>query len=276
MADVFVLVSRPDLAATNDLFEAACKARGLELVLLEPGAASNTALPREPRRLIYRAATDHAARLVEILVARPGDALLHDPHFICAHPGLVLRQNGLPVARTVYQPHRDRAGLAAQADWLGGFPVVVKRPGTEGGEGVSRAWDVDDLVRQMDGAPGGTTIEGYVKHRRCWRLTVLGGRVLAATASIAAEGDFRTNAEGSQVDPDAKLPDGATQIAIDAVAALRLEFGGVDLMERPDGTQTLAEVNFPCYFAQQQAWTGTDIAGAIVDHLAFAPTQATA
>ena len=272
MGDLFVLVSRPALDETNHLFHAACAARGLAMVQVEPGAARKTPLPRAARRLIYRAATDHAARLVEMLLARPGDALLHDPHFICAHPGLVLRQAGLPVARTVYQPHRDTAGLAAQADWLGGFPVVVKRPGTEGGEGVARASNTDELGQLMAEAPGGTTIEAFVAHRRCWRLTVLGGQVLAATASVAANGDFRTNAEGSREEPDALVPDGAAQIAIDAVAALRLGFGGVDLMESDDGTLTIAEVNFPCFFAQQQESTGTDIAGAIVDHLQGTPS----
>ena len=55
---------------------------------------------------------------------------------------------------------------------------------------------------------------------------------------------------------------------------MRLEFGGVDIMEGDDRKLWLAEVNFPCYFADEvlladagaHAGAG-DIAGAIVDYL---------
>ena len=241
--------------------------RGLELCQVVPGAASGATLPPERRRLIYRAATDYAAQLVEQLLARPSDALLHDPHFPAAHQGILLRQAGVPMARAVYLPNRDPDGLRAQVTWLGGFPVVLKRPGTEGGAGVSLAEDLDDLVGQMAKAPGGTQIEAFVAHKRCWRLTVLKGQVLAATASVAADDDFRTNAPGSREEPSAVLPPEAPNIAVNAVSALRLDFGGVDLMEGPDTNLTVAEVNFPCFFAHQQDVTGADIAGAIVDHL---------
>ena len=261
------MVTRPDLVRTNALFQAACRARGLDCVVIVPGATQGVSLPADRPRLLYRAATDWGARLVEQLLARPGDALLHEPGFICAHQGIQLRQAGLPVARTVYLPNEDPEGLAAQAAWLGGYPVVVKRPGTEGGAGVSLAQSLDELTTQMSVAPSGTQIEAFVPHIRCWRLTVLGARVLAATASIAAEDDFRTNAAGSREDPDATLPQGASEVAIQAVTALRLDFGGVDLMEGEDGALTIAEVNFPCYFAQQQDLTGIDIAGAVLDYL---------
>lgn len=62
-------------------------------------------------------------------------------------------------------------------------------------------------------------------------------------------------------------PAGLAAIAGAAAAALRLEFGGADVMESPGGALTLAEFNFPCFFADQQEATGIDIAGAIIDHL---------
>ena len=110
-------------------------------------------------------------------------------------------------------------------------------------------------------------IETYVPHALCWRLTVLAGRVLAATASTPPEGDFRSNVPGSRVVEDAVLPDGAEEIAIQAVEAMRCDFGGVDLMQGTNGQLIVTEVNFPCFFADQQAGTGVEIAGAIVDHL---------
>lgn len=262
-----VLVTRPDIAETNGLFRAAAAARGLAVSEIEAGAVAATGLPAEGRRLIYRPAVDRASELLEKLVARPGDALLHDPHFRCDHQPILLAKSGLPVARAVYAPARERERLEAQAGWLGGFPVVVKRPGFEGGRGISRAHDADDLAAQVAAAPG-AFVEAFVPHVRGWRLTVLGGAVLAATATRPAAAEFRSNAAGAVRDPDAVLPDGAAAIAIAAVATLRLDFGGVDLMEGPDGALALAEVNFPCFFADQTEITGADIAGAIIDHLA--------
>jgi glutathione synthase/RimK-type ligase-like ATP-grasp enzyme len=50
------------------------------------------------------------------------------------------------------------------------------------------------------------------------------------------------------------------------VRATRLEFGGVDILER-DGSSYLLESNFPCYYPHAQQIAGIDVAGAMVDHL---------
>lgn len=263
----FLLVTQPDLDETNALFRAGCAARGLPIVELCPGASAGLLSPTDGPRLIYRAATDRAARLLELLLARQGDLLLHDPAFIYTHQPIVLRNAGVPVAKAVYQPAEEATTLAQQAAWLGGFPVVVKRSGNEGGAGVTLALDTDDLVRQLAESPAGTEIEAFVPHDRCWRVTVLAGRALAMTAYAPADGDFRSNAAGGHYVPDADPPNRLEAVAVAAVTALKLEFGGVDVMETPDGDLLVAEVNFPCFFAQQQFETGTDIAGAIVDHL---------
>lgn len=262
----FLLITRPELGDTNDLFRAACQDRGVELTELTAGNVGSAELGGTGPRLIYCAGADPASRLIEKLVARPGDALLHDPYFPCDHQPILLRKSGIPMARAVYVPNLDT--LAQQAEWLGGFPIAVKLPGMEGGAGVSRAHSLEDLSRQL-AEPGGDSamLEAFVPHVRCWRLTVLNGEVLAASASVAPEGDFRTNIAGGRNDPDASKPAGAADIAINAVRVLRLGFGGVDIMEGADEKLTLAEVNFPCYFADQQTESGTDIAGAIVDHL---------
>lgn len=266
MTDAFVLISRPDLDTTNELFARACAARGIPFHMVIPGAASAAGLPTSGRRLIYAAATDRAALLLEKLMVRPGDALLHDPHFPCDHAPIRLARAGLPMARAVYLPARDAEARARQVDWLGGYPLVVKRPGMEGGAGICRVDEDTALLAAVEAAGFHAMIETFVEHTHCWRLAVLNGRVLAATAMAAAEGDFRTNAPGGRI-VDAALPGDATEIAIQAISALHLEFGGVDIMEGPDGTLTLAEVNFPCYFAHLTEQTGADIAGAIVDHL---------
>lgn len=263
----FVLITRPDLDETNRRFRAACSARGIKLAEVQAGSVSNAGLSPEGPRLIYRAAADEGACVIEKLLARPGDALLHDPHFPCDHHPARLARSDVPVPRTVFLPDLDSERLAGQVDWLGGYPIVVKYMGLEGGLGISLAQSTQDLQNQFDSVASTPLLQTFIPHAHTWRLTVLGDRVLAATAYTAAPDDFRTNAAGARLLDGQPLPDAASGIAVTATRALRFEFGGVDLMEGTDGTLTVAEVNFPCFFAQQEDETSIDIAGAIVDHL---------
>ena len=216
--------------------------------------------------MLYCAAADRASALLEKLLFAEGTVALHDPHFICDQPEILFRQRGLPTPRTVFAPAPDEAGLLRQIDWLGGWPVVVKCAGLEGGRGVSLAHDLADLRAHLDTGRGGL-IEAYVPHRRSWRVTVLGGRALASSAMQPPAGDFRANVPGFSIDDKADKPAGLEALAIAAVSALRLDFGGVDIIEGEGGTLSLCEVNFPCAFDFQQHATGVDIAGALVDHL---------
>jgi glutathione synthase/RimK-type ligase-like ATP-grasp enzyme len=55
-------------------------------------------------------------------------------------------------------------------------------------------------------------------------------------------------------------------LAVEAVRALHLELGGVDILARDGGAYVL-ESNFPFSFQRAQLTYGFDIAAAIVDHL---------
>jgi len=233
-----------------------------------PGAAGDALLapPQEPR-LVYCTAAGRAAQLLEKLLVTPRTAALHDPHFICDHQPLLLARSGVAMPRAVFVPAQTRERLQQQAQWLGGFPVVVKRAGLEGGQGVRLAHDLDDLMAQLARPGGEARIEQFIAHRFCWRVTVLDGRALAFTAHAAAAGDFRTNAPGGTMDLDARPPEALLPLAVRATRVLRLEFGGVDVMEADDGRLQVCEVNFPCSFHHQQQALGIDIAGAIVDRL---------
>ena len=178
-----VLITRPSLTEVNAQFAAACARRGLDMVTLTPGSAAQARLSGSGARLVYRPATDRASWLLEKLVANARTVPLHDVHFACTHPGIHLRRSGLPMPRAVYDladpPARD-----AQVQWLGGFPIVAKVPGFEGGAGVSRVFDHDQLQRVLADAAAPPTLEAFVAHARCWRLTVLGGEVIAARGHL--------------------------------------------------------------------------------------------
>ena len=264
----FILIAAPGDRKTDQQLEAACAARGLPLVKAVPGATAGLDFgPPGERRLIYRTGVSLACVTLEKLLYRAGDAALHDPFFYYGDQQLIFQLAGLPRPATVYVPASDPAALARQVEGLGGWPVVVKMPGTEGGKGVSLVHDLETLVASLAEARSAASLEAYFPHVRCWRVTVLNGRMLAATARIAGAGDFRTNGPGSvTIDCDTP-PAGLGEIAIRAAKVLKLEFGGADIMEAADGRLSIAEFNFPCYFAEQQEQVGIDIAGAIVDRL---------
>jgi len=264
----FVLVTGPGLELTEALFADACRARGLAFSAVVPGDAAGSGLRRPDEwRLLYRAAVDRGAELLEKLLHGPRTVALHDPHFTCDHPPLRLMQCGLAVPRAVYVPAARTERLAGQVEWLGGWPVVLKRAGLEGGRGVTLLHDLASLEAALVEPGGEARLERYLPHRRCWRVVVLDGQVLARLACVAPEGDFRTNAVGFGVEPAAAPPGGLDDVACRAVAALRLRFGGVDVIEASAGGLVVSEVNFPCSFVHVQGWTGVDIAGAMVDHL---------
>lgn len=264
----FVLIAAPGDRKTDQQLEAACAARKLPFVKLVPRADADLNFgPPDERRLIYRTGVSRACDTLEQLVYRAGDAILHDPYFYYANQPLIFRLAGLPQTPTVPVPTRDPAALVRQVDSIGGWPVVIKIPGTEGGKGVRLVHDLAALEASLAETRVPVSLEAYFPHIRCWRVTVLNGRMLAATARVAGEGDFRTNGPGSGPIECDTPPAALGEIAVRAATVLRLEFGGADIMEAADGSLRIAEFNFPCYFAAQQELTGIDIAGAIVDRL---------
>lgn len=264
----FILIAAPGERKTDRQLEAACAARKLPFVKVIPGSTADHdfGLPGE-RRLIYRTGVSLGCVTLEKLLYRVGDGILHDPYFYYGNQQLIFQLAGLPRPSTLYVPTRDPTALARQITGFGGWPVVVKIAGTEGGKGVSLVHDLAALEASLAAAQAPASVEAYFSHVRCWRATVLNGRMLGATARIAGAGDFRTNGPGSGPIEHDTPPTGLGDIAIRAAEVLKLEFGGADIMEAEDGTLQIAEFNFPCYFAEQQELTGIDIAGAIVDRL---------
>ena len=90
-----------------------------------------------------------------------------------------------------------------------------------------------------------------------YRLVVVGDLVVAAEAQALGGEGWRV------VKPSL----GAVAIALKAARLMRVEFGSVELLEDQDGRLVLVALDYPCDFAAQQARSGVDIAGAMVDYL---------
>lgn len=264
----FLCITRPLLVETNLLLEQACIERNVDFVSLVPGMMAKMDLPENlEESLLYRVTTDTPSVYLEKLLYGSKTTAFHNPHFIADHQPITLLKSGVPVAQKICLPATDREELATQVEWLGGYPVVVKLAGTEGGQGVLLAEDPGELEYLLKQYPSGVLLEAFISHRKAYRLLVIGNEVKACTAAAPGPDDFRSNTVTAHdlgpIDP----PEGAIDIALAATDALRMEFGGVDILEDEEGTLFVSEVNNPCYFAHQQEATGDDLAGAMIDYL---------
>lgn len=260
---------------TTRFLRQACAARGVEYVHVDP-RRFDFADERQlaPGDLLYRPAISlQAIRVEQFLYAdgvstfyRDADGIFFNP----ASASLLFQRAGLPIPRTYFVHSTSRPLLDGWVRQLGGYPVVVKLLGYSRGLGVMRADSPEALYSLVDYtvAEGKTPLlAAYVEDAVHWRLIVVGDRVVAGYRNRKDENDFRTYAEKDPVDFTQPIRPEMAAVAVGAVRALRYEFGGVDVLEHPSGRLYLLESNFPCYFATPQEVVGTDVAGAMLDHL---------
>ncbi len=190
---------------------------------------------------------------------------------------LMLERAGLPQPATILAPHTyenigypNRDYLKQVAAQLG-FPMVVKERLGSFGQQVY-------LVHNMHQLEALTQKLGVIRHlyqafvptgavAYDYRVPVVGGRALCAMRRENQTGDFRANIElggkGTAVPLTPQMADLATR----AVAALGLDFGGVDLLETADGQLLICEVNSNLFFAGLYEATGISAADEILTHV---------
>jgi glutathione synthase/RimK-type ligase-like ATP-grasp enzyme len=224
--------------------------------------------------MLYRPAISVAAMRVEQFLFAHGVATFHrDPdgvYFDCSAAPLIFQRNGLPIPRTFPVATTDRQLLRYFVDEVGGLPAVVKVLGRSHGMGTMRvdSWPaLYSLIDHLFSAGYAPLLTSYVADAIHWRVIVVGNDAVAAYRNVQSEDDFRTFGSEDASDFTAEVPTRLARLAVGAVEALRLEFGGVDILEHPTGRLYLLEANFPCYFAQPQVVAGIDVAGAILVHL---------
>jgi ribosomal protein S6--L-glutamate ligase len=164
----------------------------------------------------------------------------------------------------------DRALLKSYVAALGGFPVVLKLAGGEGGVGVLRADSlpalyslVDHVLHQAQMPTLSAYVDGAVHHR----VVVVGHRAVATYRNVNHEDDFRSHAPDDPSAYSAAVPPRLAKLALAAARTIRVELAGVDILEHPSGRLYLLEANFPCYHPQAETGGGIDVSGAMVEHL---------
>jgi RimK-like ATP-grasp domain/2OG-Fe(II) oxygenase superfamily len=271
----FVCVDDGVPEETTGILRRACAERGVEYVAIDPRTFDfDPARRLAPGDLLYRPAVSHVANLVEQFLHAPGVGTFYAGddriHFAASGSAELYRLAELPTPPSLPCASADRDWLRSCVDRLGGFPLVAKFGGGEGGVGVVRLDSLAALFSFIDFAISQGRVpllSQFILDATHWRVVVVGGRAVAAYRNPIQTDDFRSYASDDPTDatdsPNADLADLATR----AVAALRLEFGGVDLLRGVDGALYLLETNFPCFFAHAQRVAGIDVAGAMLDHL---------
>jgi RimK family alpha-L-glutamate ligase len=182
----------------------------------------------------------------------------------------LLEQCGLPTPDTIVCETIEEAFAAFRE--LG--DVIVKPLFGSMGLGMVRVSDEEMAFRvfkTIEQIRGVYYLQRTVDHEgRDIRAFVVGGRVLAAVER-RSEG-WRTNLSRGGRAQSVALSEAWSTLAVRAAAAVGAEYAGVDLLPARDGTAYVIEVNgIPGWEGLQKA-TGVDVAGALVERLAGAPT----
>jgi len=156
---------------------------------------------------------------------------------------------------------------------LGGYPVVVKQVSSRQGEGVilvDETYDERMVTRKYLNKRKGLLVQRYIppEGRQDIRVLVVGRNIEGAMELHPKKGDFRANYHLSRESRPKHLTPQLRKIALDAMEAVGLEIGGVDIMVEKDGQFNVIEVNYSPGFKGLEAATGLDIAGRIVDYVA--------
>jgi hypothetical protein len=260
---------------TGRLLAEACAQRGIEFISHE-AKRFDFAPPHRLRRgdLLYRGAVSVHSSRVETFLYDEGVATFFrnpdDIYFTVCVPPITHERYGAPVPKTLYVGSDDVPLLEKLVDQVGGFPVVLKVLGRSSGVGVMLVESMRSLVSVVSYALAQNNYPllcQFIPNATHWRLVVVGDRVVGHYKNKHRMGDFRTEGSRDPADFHSPVPAAVERAAVLSVESLRLEFGGVDVLEDVDGNPYVLEANFPCYYPQAQLVAGVDIAGAMVDHL---------
>lgn len=259
-----------------EMFRAACEEIGV--VFKEVDCESFDIQSKRLGRgdLLYRISTGKRAHKVERMLMSPEVTTFYrnnnSAYYKRVASDLLLANESLPSVPTVSYPTTNRDTLDQIVESLGGYPIVVKVPGGMEGVGVTRLDSRDSLFSVVDVlVDQGISFDfkKYVQHTRQGRLEVLAERVLAARENLVTKEDFRSNLASSSFDdkrPAAYSPE-VEKIAIQAVQALGIEFGGVDIIFDENEQPWITEVNFPDDFSYTQKICEVNVAKYMVEYL---------
>ncbi|HEY8945403.1 MAG TPA: RimK family alpha-L-glutamate ligase, partial [Polyangiaceae bacterium] len=181
----------------------------------------------------------------------------------------VLARHEIGVPPTAFV--RDRAGIRAAVEQVGGAPVIIKLIEGSQGAGVILADTVkgaEAILETLLLSRQSAVVQKFVSESRGrdLRAFVVGDRVVAAMQRRAAPDEYRSNVHRGGRTANARLGPELERTAIRAAQILGLHVAGVDLIESKTGPLVL-EVNSSPGLEGIESATGVEIAEEIVAHL---------
>ena len=279
----FVHVTGGDAVSNQSLrseyFEAACAKKDIQYarhIDTKFSLEDYKNIQNQPADIVYRGGLSKKARSIEVALLQPHTRSIYfDNKVVITGKGSSVQNMerlGLPLVPGIpFLPRRKREAQEF-ADYLGGFPLVIKVFGGTEGVGVIRVDSVESLnsVSDFINTAGNSQVRvmKYIPHQYYVRAVVVGDKVVVATKEPAPEGDFRGNAYGRRSEQwqEISLTHEMERDAVLATQATGVKAAGVDLM-LTEQSYYIAEANHPFNFAETQMRTGVDIASAILEEM---------
>lgn len=154
---------------------------------------------------------------------------------------------------------------------FGDTEIIIKPAHGVRGEGVEHYSSSKDAVFPMDIYNSHLPLEHflqqpYINTGGCdLRAFVVNGKCIAIIQRQSQKGEIRANMTLGAVGKTLPNNHPAGRIAIAAIKACNLDYGGVDMIEDKNGNVLVLEVDAWAGFAGITAVTGEDVAGAIID-----------
>lgn len=179
-----------------------------------------------------------------------------------------LANSGISVPDTYYS--RDFKDYSAIAQKLG-YPFIIKSSRMGKGANVFMI-DTENKLKEIvsDNQNEGKSaksylLQKYIPYQYDLRVLVVGDEVFTMRR-IPAEGEFRANFSlGGKVEPY-ELDEESKKLALDALAAVDMSVGGVDILITKDKRKYVLEVNHTAGFVGMEKATNKNIAKVYLNH----------
>lgn len=208
----------------------------------------------------------HALKLLGVPVYNDGHAI--ERSVDKAMTSFLLQNAGLPTPMTWVLRDRDEALTVAEQELAAGHYLISKPLFGSQGEGIRRIEKSTDLfwltsshgiyyLQRFVECDG----EGYYDKR----VFVINGKAVAAMRRRGISW-LNNVARGATCEAIA-LSDEVAELAVRAVAVLKMDYAGVDIIRQRDGSLSVIEVNSVPAWKGLQSVCGVDIAACLVQDL---------
>ncbi len=179
-----------------------------------------------------------------------------------------LSRVGVPVPDTAFSRNIDEhSNLAKKL----GFPLVVKS--SRMGKGaevfkINNPGELEEFIKNAqteDKKIKGYLLQKFIPYVHDLRVLIIGEDIFTMKR-IPAKGEFRANfSRGGSVEPF-DLDEKGKKLALDALRAVGMSVGGVDILINKDDRRYVLEVNHTAGFVGMEKATGKNIGRLFVEH----------